>query len=338
MWHFADLAIKEGVFQLSERHIYITGVTGFIGAYLKRYLKVAGYSVTGVSRIVELADGNIQDCDDRFSVKLIDYASLHSMAKSGHLNGVTIVHCAGRAHVMRETAESAEREYLRFNTEVTRQVRDAAIVGNVHQLIFLSSIKVNGEVSINPFSALDEPQPEDAYGRSKLASEKLLQDSSEGKTLFTIVRLPLVYGPGVKGNMAALSKGLKKGYPLPFASISNRRDLVSLKNLSSFIEYLIRCPPLKSCVWMVSDGVRLSTPAICRLMAEGLNRKARIFPIPVNWMRWIFRIIGKDTLSDRLLANLEVDISQSLALGWRPVQTPRDGFDEMYKDVLWGDS
>jgi UDP-glucose 4-epimerase len=207
------------------------------------------------------------------------------------------------------------------------------VAGQARQLIFLSTVKVNGEVSDVPFSPEDSPRPQDSYGRSKLAAELILTQPGmppPSTLCVTIVRLPLVYGIGVKGNLGVLEKAIRKGVPLPFLSVCNKRDMVSLANLSSLLWHFMQRPAQSSGIWMVSDGCSQSTAGICRLMGDAMGIKPRLWPMPVFLLGWILRCLGKASLIDRLLGNLQLDITKTLAAGWVPVQSPQEGFIEMY--------
>src|SRR5690606_20390339 len=149
-----------------------------------------------------------------------------------------VIHCAARVHVMNEHSVDPLGAFRAVNVNATLNLaRQAATVG-VRRFIFVSSIKVNGESTVNgqAFSASDEPAPEDAYGLSKLEAEKgLIQLATETGMEVVIIRPPLVYGPGVKGNFASMARLVDKGLPLPFGAINNKRSLVSIDNLVDLI-------------------------------------------------------------------------------------------------------
>ncbi|MCP5207399.1 MAG: NAD-dependent epimerase/dehydratase family protein [Hahellaceae bacterium] len=305
--------------------IFITGISGFVGSYLSGYLRRRGFEVVGVSSTL-LVENDEQDT--------ISYAAFDRLASQGKTKGSVIVHCAGRAHVMHENAQDPEKEYFAINADLTRTVRDIAVKGGASQMIFFSSVKVNGERSLKPFSPEDIPHPEDAYGKSKLAGERCLLDDGvqqciEKGVCFTVIRLPLVYGKGVKGNLLMLKSALSKYIPLPFGLVQNKRDMVSLANLSSLVLHFVQFRPKSSSVWMVSDGQSLTTSDICRLIASGTGRPAILLPVPKWLLARGFKLIGKPQYIDRLLGDLEVDISKTLSTGWRPELTVQEGFAEM---------
>lgn len=281
--------------------ILVTGATGFIGsAVMKRLASEPSYQVVPSS-------------------KRLDSNSIWQDA----LHGVDVViHCAARVHVMHETALDPLAEFRKINVEGTRALAQQAAAVGVKRFIFLSSIKVNGEFTApgKPFTAEDKPAPQDAYGQSKLEAEQALLSISRSSTMESVViRPPLVYGPGVKGNFAVLVKLVASGIPLPLGSVQNLRSFVALDNLVDLIHHTITHPNAANQTFLVSDGEDVSTPTLLRMIAGAMNLPSRLFPCPTPFLVLAARVIGKKEIAQRLCANLQLDIHKTCeTLDWKP--------------------
>lgn len=300
--------------------ILLTGATGFVGRVAAQTFESRGHSVraalrtsrtelTGESVVV----GDIGPATDwRRSLEDVD----------------VVVHLAAHVHVMRDQADGAI-EFQRINTEGTLHLARAAAVAGARRLIFISSIKVNGEATLGrPFCADDEPDPGDAYARSKYAAERGLLEI--GGIESVIIRPPLVHGPGAKGNLARFCRLARSGWPVPLAGISNRRDLVGVENLANLIERCIWHPAAAGQVFLASDGQALSTPEFYSLIAEALGRRARMFKVPVALMRGLASPLGLIDEIDRLSQSLEVDITKTRELlDWEPPVSAATGIADM---------
>lgn len=300
--------------------ILVTGATGFVGAAAVRTLAAGGHSVRAALRgpragpaCESVVVGELgQDTDWRHPLEGIE----------------VVVHLAARVHVMHDHAAGA-LEFQRINTDATLHLAQAAAAAGVKRFVFVSSIKVNGEATMGqPFRASDEPQPCDAYARSKLAAERGLLGIAGMDTV--IIRPPLVHGPGVKGNLARLCRLAQSGWPVPLGGIVNRRDLVGVGNLADLIERCTWHPAAAGQVFLVSDGEGLSTPQLYRMIAQALDRKARIFKVPVKLMRSLGGALGLGDEIDRLSQSLELDIGETRnLLGWQPPVSAADGIAVM---------
>ncbi len=233
-----------------------------------------------------------------------------------------VVHASARVHVMRESAPDPLAEFRRVNVAGTVALARASAAAGVKRLIFISSIKVNGERTLpgRPFTADDAPRPLDPYGVSKLEAERaLLEVAAQTGLEVVIIRPVLVYGPGVKGNFLSMMRWLSKGIPLPFGAVRNRRSLVARENLVDLIVVCLRHPGASGQMFLVSDGKDLSTSALMRLTANGLGRPARLLPIPVAMLRGAAMLVGRSRFADRLCGTLQVDINKTLQrLDWSP--------------------
>ncbi|MFP4080718.1 MAG: UDP-glucose 4-epimerase family protein [Ectothiorhodospira sp.] len=232
-----------------------------------------------------------------------------------------VVHTAARAHVMADAITDPLSEYQRVNVDGTRALARQAAEQGVRRFVFISSVKVNGERTVPgaPFSSDDEPSPEDAYGVSKFEAEQALREiGAETSMEVVIIRPPLVYGPGVKGNFASMMRWVKKGVPLPLGAVNNRRSLVALDNLVDLVTTCIDHPAANG-VFLVSDGEDLSTRDLLRRVGNAMGRPARLIPVPPRLLEAGAVILGKRDVARRLLGSLQVDISKTRdVLGWEP--------------------
>jgi len=239
------------------------------------------------------------------------------------------IHSAARAHITKDEAADPLAEYRRVNVESTLNLARQAVSAGVKRFIFISSIKVNGEGTPlgMPYKASDAPTPEDAYGQSKLEAEQgLVQLASETSMEVVIIRPPLVYGPGVKGNFASMIKLIEKGLPLPLGAIHNKRSLVSIDNL---VDLIIRCidhPAAANQVFLAGDGQDLSTTELLRGVGKAMGKPARLIPLPSGLLQFGAALLGKQAMAQRLLGSLQVDISKTCELlSWKPPYTVEEG-------------
>ena len=294
----------------------MTGATGFLGRALVERLARDGYPVRAAVRrdpgglpagVIPVVVGDLSGTSDW----------------SAALTGVDcVVHCAARAHVLRETAADPLAEFRRVNTEGAIALGRQAAEAGVRRLVFISSIGVNGaETHGRPFSAADEPAPHSPYAVSKLEAEQGLAALAARTALeVVIIRPPLVAGPDPKGNLGTLRRVIRRGLPLPFGLVTrNRRDLVSRDVLCDLIETCLDHPAAAGRTFLVSDGRPVSTRALLETLAAAEGRKARLLPAPPALLSLLLGLLGKTSLRSQLLGDLEVDIAPTReALGWSP--------------------
>lgn len=320
------------------RRVLVTGASGFVGQKLCSRLLEQGYQVRAA---VRTDDGNRTPEQsgrgvraERVIVKDLTDPSRWAAAMS-EMDG--IVHLAARVHVMREAVANPLEEFRRINLKATeRLARQAAQVG-VRRFVYLSTIKVNGERTFGePFRETDSPEPDDAYAISKWEAERALaQVSRETGLEVVIVRPPLVYGPGVKGNFLSLLRLVHAGVPLPLAGVNNRRSFVALDNLVDLIAKCIEHPRAAGEVFLAADQKDLSTPELVRLISKSMGKATRLFPFPPALLQMASRIVGKMPVYERLCGSLAVDASKANnVLGWTPVSSVEEAMDKMAKWFL----
>lgn len=278
--------------------ILITGGTGFVGSALLEVLQQREIPYRAVSRMP--APG---------------FLSVGPFTRDTNwdeaLSGVdTVVHLVARTHVMRETEADPLAVFRQINVEATAALAEAAARHGVKRFIFMSSIKVNGEETQpgQPFTVESPPAPEDAYGQSKLEAEQALQAIGAASGMdITIIRPPLIIGPGVKANFASLVKLAFSGLPLPFGRISNRRSLVYVGNLVDFILRAISHPKAANRTFLLADEKALSLPELIKAIAKAGGKRANLLPVPEFLLRAGLSAARKQTVARRLLGSLEVD-------------------------------
>jgi nucleoside-diphosphate-sugar epimerase len=308
--------------------ILLTGGTGFIGSeLLQRLVRIPKYSVTAASR-GPLLGQNVT----LFKITSISNDTQWSQGLERH---DCVIHAAARAHIMKDEVAEPLAEYRRVNVDGTLNLaRQAAAVG-VKRFIFVSSIKVNGEQMPlgQPFTAEDTPAPEDAYGISKWEAEQGLQQlASETGMEVVIIRPPLVYGPGVKGNFASVIKLVAKELPLPLGAIHNLRSLVSVDNLVDLIITCIDHPAATNQVFLAGDGQDLSTTELLRGVARAMGKPSRLIPVPASLLMLAATLLGKKPVAQRLLGSLQVDISKARdILGWEPPISVEEGLRRCFE-------
>lgn len=235
-----------------------------------------------------------------------------------------VIHAAARVHVMDDKAADPLSAFRKVNVEGTLNLARCAIKAKVKRFVFVSSVKVNGEVtSGTAFSAADIPAPSDPYGISKWEAEQSLLDLAQSSGLeVVIVRPPLVYGPGVSANFLRLMKLVKIQVPLPFGAIYNRRSMVAIDNLVDLLWVCAQHEAAPGRVFMASDDCDVSTPQLLRMLAAAMGRRSILLPVPSAILSGVAKCVGLGGTVDRLIDSLQVDISDTKSrLGWRPAMS-----------------
>jgi UDP-glucose 4-epimerase len=224
---------------------------------------------------------------------------------------------------------------MEINHHASINLASQASAMGVRRFVYLSSVKAAGERSFDrPLREDDPPLPEDFYGISKLAAEKGLLDLSMKRGMdVVVIRPPLVYGPGVRGNFLRLMDIVSKGVPLPLAAIRNKRSMVSVFNLVDFIASALKHEKAKGEVFFVSDNQDISTPELIRYLSKSQGKPARLFPVPLTILKKMAWLLGRSSEIERLTGSLQVSINKAIhLLGWRPPMSLDEG---LKKTVSW---
>ena len=303
--------------------VLVTGANGFVGKVLCETLLASKCIVKAAVRSRQAAKGLA--VDDVAIVGSVD-ASTDWQAALKSID--VVVHLVARVHIMQDNHADPLAEFREINVEGTANLARQAVAQGVKRFIYLSSIKVNGEkTQERAFSAEDESKPQDPYGVSKWEAELALNEISAATGLeVVVIRPPLIYGPGVKGNVLRLIKLLQKGYPTPFGRVNNKRSMVNLDNLCDLIRTCITHQKANGQVFLVSDQRDISTAELIRFMAQACNKTAWLLPVPVKLLRFCAVIVGKGAEIDRLCGSLQIDmVKTQQLLQWQPPFSVQEG-------------
>lgn len=296
--------------------ILVTGANGFVGRPLCAWLRQGGHDVIGAVRNGDAERGV------GFSVPTVSVGDIHSATdwKAALQDVDAVIHLAARVHVMSKQGASDEEAFIEVNARGTENLARQAAAAGVRRFVFLSTIKVNGEATHGtPFREADMPNPSDAYSRSKWMAEQSLQRIGEETGLEVVfVRPPLMYGPGVKGNFLSLLKAISRAYPLPLASIRNRRSLLSVEQLAKLLELCATRAEAAGQLFLAADTPSISTAELARALGATLKRPARLIPLPVALLEMVGAATGQRSRIQRLIGDLEIDSSKAVQLlDWR---------------------
>ncbi|WP_439499672.1 NAD-dependent epimerase/dehydratase family protein [Bosea sp. (in: a-proteobacteria)] len=290
---------------MSGERVLVTGASGFIGPHLIARLREAGYRIRVAQRSETPYPEDVEQIRIGDLAGTIDWRP--ALADIRH-----VVHLAGLAHAGPGLDEAL---YRRINADATLALAQAAREAGVSRFVYLSSIKAKTGAFDGRFDENGPDMPDDAYGRSKLAAERGLAALDLD---WVALRPVLVYGPGVKANMAALTKLARLPVPLPFGGLNAPRSLLAVENLTEAIAFaLTPACPARHC-YTVSDPEPLSVAQMIAAMRDGLGRKAGLLPVPAGWLHLAARIAGREAAFARLAGGLVAPPEALLRAGWRP--------------------
>jgi UDP-glucose 4-epimerase len=292
--------------------VLVTGASGFVGTHFIRSALEAGLEVVGT---VRKPANSILDCE----IAVVGSVGAETSWKDALAGVDAVVHLAARVHVVNESGGDPWEDYEGVNVQGTRRLAEVASSMGCKRFVFVSTLKVHGEQGC--FSETDAPNPVGPYAKSKLLAESALWDVVANSTMEAVViRPPLVYGPGVGANFKALASLVRTGIPLPLASISNRRSLISIENLVDLLLLCVTHPSASGEVFLASDRVDLSTPELVGLMSG-----SRMFGVPGQLLRVLARGTGRGHMVRRLMESLVVSSDKAeRLLGWKPRTTPAE--------------
>ncbi len=308
------MKIKNGA---NPGKVLLTGSTGFIGKALLNVLISKAYSVVAPVRVPLVSPS------ENVTMPLLDDIGMLSSRSNWFTGCDVVVHLAGKAHSAVEFAD----EYSRVNRDATLNLARLAHEAGVKRFIFLSSVSVHGQTSVEPFDVSNHPCPVEIAALSKLEAEDGLKlIAQETGIEVVIIRPTLVYGPNAPGNFGKLLKLSSKNLPLPLGAVFNKRSLVGLDNLIDLIVTCLNHPKAANQTFLVSDDHDLSTTELLNMMTRAAGKIPRLVPMPVSWLKFTTKLIGKQAVIDRLCGNLQVDIRHTKdTLDWVPPISVEEG-------------
>lgn len=307
----------------SQLLILVTGANGFVGRALCAALIKDGHRVRGA---VRRNDGIVHP-----EISRVNVGEIYSQTDwSDALADVDVViHLAARVHVLHETSVNPLEDFRQANVIGTEHLARSAATHGVDRLVFVSSIKVNGEEAKagQPYTETDIPSPQNPYGVSKLEAENALHRVGiETDLQVVIIRPPLIYGAGVKGNFERMLNFISKGLPLPFAAVKNLRSMIYVENLAHVLTVCAIHPAAAGKTYLVCDGEDVSTPDMMRLLFQGLGKPVCLFSFPIALIKLTGKIFRKSTDIGRLIGSLQIDSRKiRRELGWQPPYTLQQG-------------
>ncbi len=301
--------------------VFVTGANGFVGQPLCRLLNERGHQVRAAVRSPDKLGSLIGEG------VVIGELGAQTVWPLADIDA--IVHLAARVHVMVDHAANPLAEFRAVNSAATERLARQAAAAGVKRLVYVSTIKVNGESTPKErgFSEADPPAPGDPYGVSKLEAEQALRRvSAETGLEVVIVRPPLIYGPAVRGNFLTMLNWVARGVLLPFGSADNRRSLVGVDNLADLLERCLSHPAAAGETFLASDDEVVSTPELLRQLGGALGRQVRLLSVPESLLRLALRPLRREAMVDRLFGSLVVDNDHAKqTLRWQPMMSLQTG-------------
>jgi nucleoside-diphosphate-sugar epimerase len=299
--------------------ILVTGASGFVGSAVIAALAKDGHAVRAAVR------RSTRDFPD--SIELVQHGDLAEPVDwSPVLLGIDfVIHLAGIAHIGPRVGATL---YDRVNHLATAQLAKAAAQASIDRFVFMSSIRAqSGPAADHALTERDPPAPTDAYGRSKLAAEQAIREAGLS---FTILRPVLIYGAGVKGNLAMLARAAATPLPLPVKDFVNRRSLLGIDNLISALTFMLSSPNTIGETYVVADpGMALKLGDIITTIRQAKGRRPFLMPMSTDYLEWPLRALGRNDVWDRIGGNLRVDPAKLIAAGWQPLHDTRAGLTAM---------
>jgi len=300
--------------------VLVTGATGFIGKALVPALAKEGFTVRAAAR----DPGRIIAAHDVERVAMPDLSERADW--SAALADVShVIHLAGIAHAPGALPDDV---YTQINAEAVGALA-AQAKGKVDRFVLMSSVRAQAGLSaVQTITETDAPEPTDIYGRSKLEAERLLVASGVD---YTVLRPAVVYGPGVKGNIAALATIAKTPMPLPFGGLDNQRSLLAIENLVSAVAHVLKSEQARNETYLVADAAPIGVANLVSAMREGLGRPSHLVKVPQGAVKRLMKSFGREADWERVCGAFVIDASKLMDTGWQPTVESRDGITRMMR-------
>jgi len=302
--------------------VLVTGASGFLGKHLVGALAKRGWAVRAAARDPEQISAKPQ----------VERVALPDLSRPSDwaplVEGVThVLHLAGIAHAPGALPDDV---YVRINADAVGELAEAAR-GKVERLVLMSSVRAQaGLAADHVITEADAPQPTDAYGRAKLAAERLLAESGAS---FAVLRPAVVYGKGVKGNIASLATLAQTPMPLPFGGLDNKRSLLAMENLASAVDLALTSQRAEGETFLVADPEPITIAELVTAIREGLGRSPHLVRVPARAVKRLMATFGKEADWERISGNFVIDVTKLRHIGWTPRIRTRDGIVAMMRQV-----
>ncbi|NNM59926.1 MAG: SDR family oxidoreductase [Legionellales bacterium] len=325
----------------NAKSILVTGASGFVGRALCAALLREGHQVRAVVR-PHITQSVWKSHDKQMALSAAELVYIENIATNTEWSKLleeidVIVHLAARVHIMHETSKNPLEQFRAVNLEGTKQLAVQAAKAGVKRFIYLSTIKVNGEGNVShAYTETDPPQPSDPYAVSKWEAEQALQKVCQDSEMqYVILRPPLIYGQGVKGNFLSLMKLVKMNAPLPLKQIHNKRSMIYLNNLVSIILCTLDHPKAANQLFLVSDGDDLSIAQLITFIAEAMGKSSKLFSLPENMLVFLAKLFQKESYLQRLTGSLQINSEKLQAnLAWQAPITIKNALKETVASYL----
>ena len=312
--------------------VLVTGANGFVGRHVCQRLLDDGWRVLAAVRDGALAMAALPHVEPFPIGDLATFAGWYAGLKEAD----AVVHLAARTHCLGEYPDDVLAAYQATNVEGTRRLLEACRGTPVRRFVFVSSIKAVGEGASHAYRETDECRPLDPYGQTKRQAELLTFQLASGLGIEpVVVRSPLVYGSGVRGNLARLMRLIQRGWPLPLGCVQNARSMIHVENLADAIRVCVDHRAARGEIFHVADAVPVSGRELAQRLAEAMGRRLRLLPVPVSTMRLLGRVTGKTDFVRRLTDSLVVATDKiQLLTGWTPRVSMETGLESMARTFL----
>ncbi|MGE3920638.1 MAG: NAD-dependent epimerase/dehydratase family protein [Gammaproteobacteria bacterium] len=322
----------------NREKVLVTGATGFVGRSLCQALIKEGYAVRACIRSYTQSKQLRENVSDPSLLSFYICPALETF-NAWHLllkDMDYIIHLAARVHVINDNSTEPLKAFRAVNVDVTKRLVEAAALTNIKRFIFMSSIKIHGEINAVPFVETSSANPEDPYAISKWEAEKVIQEVGKRTGLdFVIIRPPLVYGKQARANFQQLIHWIKKGYPLPLGNIQNQRSFIYIDNLIYGIINVLKAPVAKQQTYLIDDGKAVSTTELIESISKALGKSVKLFSLPKPLIFFLGKILGQKSKLEKLMGSLVINSNKlQNDLNWKPPYNLVDALTKEFSEEV----